>query len=189
MGLFLFDMDGTLIRSFMREQGGSKSPTYDNSMYDSVEVLPGVREKLDALRAEGHSIGIVTNQGGVAFGYQTREQVNRKLYSAMQALGFEPDGHRPETGKFFTAYVCFHHANATVEEYRDPDGCARRKPSGRMIEEAMWDFNVDPSKTVYVGDLPTDKIAAHQAGVGFEWASDFFGFEEISDGKLMEAGA
>src|SRR3954463_8827137 len=81
--LYLFDVDGTLIRSFMRE--GARDH------YDAIEVLPGAREKLDELRAAGNDVALVTNQGGIAFGYQTSEQINRKIYGVLAELGFPPD--------------------------------------------------------------------------------------------------
>ena len=55
--LVLFDLDGTLISSYM------EAP---DRRYDAREVLPGRREKLARLLIEGHRVGIATNQAGVA---------------------------------------------------------------------------------------------------------------------------
>jgi len=51
---------------------------------------------------------------------------------------------------------------------------ARRKPSGAMIREAMARYVYSASETLYVGDRPEDEAAARNAGVGFQWADDFF---------------
>ena len=52
--MYLFDLDGTLIAGYMN--GGD---------YAHVQPLPGRRKKLAELQSAGHTLGIVTNQGGI----------------------------------------------------------------------------------------------------------------------------
>lgn len=177
--LYLFDMDGTLIRTFL-----DKGTVLD---YDDVEILPGRVEKLRALAAEGHSVALVTNQGGMAFGYQTSEQVNRKLNKVCQELEiFGTDGWSTsaytlawtpvDTPGRSTVYASFGHPDATVNRWgghhaAHPDW---RKPGGGMIKHAMAGYGVTPEETVFVGDMESDRKAAEAAGVAYVDAEEFF---------------
>lgn len=216
--LFLFDVDGTLIRSYLREQvcshcnGSTRRVRWDYEReraedefckpcrgtgklvdkvhaYDVVHVLPGVQPKLTELWAHGHQIALVTNQGGVAFGYEKSTQVNRKMHTVCRALGFEPREHE-HLGETFLcrvqpvadgdrggpvhAYIALHHPNAKVPGWKADWAAQWRKPGPGMIVQAMKDYGVNPTDTVFVGDLETDRQAAQAAGVGFAWADDFF---------------
>lgn len=171
--LYLFDVDGTLIRSFLRD-----TPAESAEVYDRVELLPGRAGLLHALAKDGNRFGIVTNQDGVAFGYQTKEQVGVKIARVLKECAFF-------YGQPFSVHICFHHPRATIDEYRDPEGCKRRKPERGMILEAMA-AHYGPSesagglmyraagKTVFVGDMATDAEAAKAAGVTYHDAEAFF---------------
>jgi D-glycero-D-manno-heptose 1,7-bisphosphate phosphatase len=156
MTLYLFDMDGTLIRGFLDE------PRID---YDIVEALPRRREKLADLLAEGHRIAIITNQRGVAFGYQTEDQAHRKIGRVLDDLGLSEG---------VQVYVCYHDTRATDPAYADPELAACGKPSPTLLIEAMRDAGAAPDDTVMIGDRPEDEQAAANAGVRFIHADDFF---------------
>src|SRR5688572_15078053 len=115
--LYLFDLDGTLITSYMDR------PDRDFMQW---AALPGRRECLAELRTDGHQVGIVTNQAGVAFGHISELHVSVKLIAVFSALDLPLS--TPVT-------VCYAHPSATIERYRDPAEVARRKPSGAMIRE------------------------------------------------------
>jgi D-glycero-D-manno-heptose 1,7-bisphosphate phosphatase len=156
--LYMFDIDRTLIRSFLREGG-------DRSIFDLVEVLPGRREKLAALADEGARFALVTNQGGVAFGYQTTRQVFDKLgviVAAFNAFYLRP----------VSVHYCFTHPKATVEAYKVDS--ARRKPGPAMLLEALEAHDVNGLASVFVGDMDTDQQAAEAAGVRYVDAAEFF---------------
>jgi D-glycero-D-manno-heptose 1,7-bisphosphate phosphatase len=157
--LYLFDLDGTLISSYM--------DTPDKNFND-WEVLPGRYERLKDLQERGHTIGIVTNQAGVAFGFSVNEfDAWEKIYRAIIDLGLPLD-HTP-------VYVCFAHKKARDLRYRLPSQVARRKPSGTMIREALADYPEDAALgALYVGDRQEDYDAAKDAGVPFQWAHIFF---------------
>lgn len=179
--LLLFDIDGTLIRSFL--EGGADAEPDD---YDVVEVLPGRRERLDALRAEGHHLALVTNQGGVAFGYQSVEQVVAKMAAVLAACGWAtrhpspslPTGYAmccaPESsddgGR--DAYVSFEHPKATEPGYKSDGGW--RKPGAGMLRQAMHDYGASLVSTIFVGDMDSDRAAARAAGVIYVDAERFF---------------
>ena len=159
-GLYCFDMDGTLISGYLG------NPDKD---YHKWEVLPGRIEKLIAIRDAGGTAAIVTNQGGVAFGYNTQDDFTKKIQSVLGALSVE--------GKCLIRHVsfCFAHPDGNPP-YSDPHDVARRKPSGEMINEAI---NATPLELLgyicMVGDRTEDEGAAKAAGVEFFWEKDFFG--------------
>lgn len=156
--LYLFDLDGTLISGYMDNPDRN---------YDVWEVLPGRREKLTRLISQGDKVAIVTNQGGVAFGFVGEQQAWFKIYEAVRQCGLPPD--------MIRAYACFHDTRGQAP-YNDPKQAARRKPSGAMIREAI-DDHIDAAAlgVLVVGDREEDLLAAKDAGVPFQWAHIFFG--------------
>lgn len=159
MGLYMFDLDGTLIRSFLRE--GDREHDYDD-----VEVLPQRRARLSMLAELGVSFAIVTNQAGIAMGYQTVDQMWRKM--GLVVSEFEGFYGRP-----FSFHVCAHHPKARLEEWRQ-DPCPRRKPAPGMLEEAIMRHRVAVARAVFIGDMDSDRAAAEAAGVDYVDAGDYF---------------
>lgn len=164
MTLYIFDLDDTLIEGYVK-----KHP------YDRVEPLPGRADKLDELIKDDHDIAIVTNQGGVAFGYNTEDQFHSKMYTALFKLGL------PVSTQYA---VCFSDLRSKDERYNKTEDCARRKPSGAMIHEVMRYFGMLPqvpgsgaldNLVLYIGDRPEDQQAAINADVPFMWSWEFFG--------------
>ncbi len=106
--------------------------------------MPGAREALDRLRAEGVPLGVVSNQSGIARGLLTREQVfavNERVEDLLGPLGpwvFCPHG---------------------------PDeGCPCRKPAPGLVREAAKRLGVDAARCVVIGDIGSDVEAARAAG-------------------------
>lgn len=163
--LYLFDLDGTLISGYM--------DTPDRN-YDTWEVLPKRRAMMNRLTMRGDTICIVTNQGGVAFGFVTPEQVDAKIDAAMLRLGlvsprWDGDPRPPQV------YVCYDDVRGKAP-YNNPERAKRRKPSGAMLREAVADhWQAAALGVLYVGDREEDRQAAQDAGVPFQWAHIFFG--------------
>jgi D-glycero-D-manno-heptose 1,7-bisphosphate phosphatase len=173
--LYLFDLDGTLISSYM-----------DNAdrHYHTWQRLPRRFDTIRTLRAHGHSLGIVTNQGGVAFGLVSEADVKAKLcqVAAQFNVGFIElhDGSNGDDGEVIDAapwpcggeiavYVCYGDRRSTDARYQDD---SRRKPCAAMLTEASRRW--DAADVLFVGDRPEDEQAARAAGVAFRWAEDFF---------------
>jgi D-glycero-D-manno-heptose 1,7-bisphosphate phosphatase len=154
--LFLFDLDGTLISSYMEEQ---------DKDFNTWRVLWGRKEYLQHILSKGHKIGIVTNQGAVAFGYVSKEQAEAKIKAVLVALDLPTDT---------PIYVCYADARSKDTRYSDPAQCARRKPSGAMIKEAMVDAGIEANDVIYVGDMESDMQAAADVGVRYVDADEFF---------------
>jgi D-glycero-D-manno-heptose 1,7-bisphosphate phosphatase len=155
--IFLFDLDGTLISSYMDAPGRA---------YQRWHVLPGRVERLAALRAAGHTVGIVTNQAGVAFGFIREADFDAKIAQVLAKLGLPPDT---------PVAVSYGHPRSRNARYRDPALLARRKPSGAMIRELIASHpQAAADGVLFVGDSDDDRGAAADAGVPFQWAEDFF---------------
>lgn len=153
--LYLFDLDGTLITSYMDNPDKS---------YHVWEPLPGRAARLGALRGAGHRVGVVTNQAGVAFGYVSeRDWTQRKLPAVCSEFGLLPQE---------VAY-CLSHPKGKFPWNKHSE-CARRKPSPLMIEELMVAMDADRDDTLFVGDMESDRQAASAAGVEYYDAADFF---------------
>ncbi|MQA34045.1 HAD-IIIA family hydrolase [Modestobacter roseus] len=131
--LVLFDRDGTLVHDVPY-----------NGDPALVRPVDGAREALDALRARGVRIGLVTNQSGVGRGLITRAQADAVNARVAELLG-----------PFDTVQVCPH---------APEDGCDCRKPAPGMVKAACAELDVAPARCVLIGDIAADVQAAAAAG-------------------------
>jgi D-glycero-D-manno-heptose 1,7-bisphosphate phosphatase len=105
--------------------------------------VPDAQTLLQALRAEGFKLLVVTNQPDVARGASTRqavEGINRRL---------------AETVPFDDILVCYH---------TDGDNCSCRKPKPGLLFEAARRHQVNLSASYMVGDRWRDVEAGQSAG-------------------------
>ncbi len=153
--LYLFDLDGTLITSYMENP---------NREYHAWQPLRGRGLKIRELRRAGHTVGVISNQAGVAFDLISEADWEQKIHEVCARLEIDWEA----------VYVCFADARSRNPRYNDPAEVRRRKPSGQMIREAMARWAYDPDQTLFVGDRPEDEAAARDAGVRFQWADAFF---------------
>ncbi len=110
----------------------------------------GVVEGLKLLQEKGFLLIVVTNQGGVAKGIYTKEEV-QKVHQKMCKL-LEQEG-----VDLTDIYCCPHHE--TVAE------CKCRKPKVGMLEKAIWEYDLDASKCWLIGDSERDVMAGENAGI------------------------
>jgi D-glycero-D-manno-heptose 1,7-bisphosphate phosphatase len=174
--LYLFDLDGTLISSYMDNPDRN---------FHTWHPLPGREHTIARLRHLGHDVALVSNQAGVAFGLTTEQDVIKKFGRVAMVFGFASiwihDGGEPMHAGWdapaLDCFVCYNDARSKNMQYQD---ARRRKPSGSMIREAMAvvglsdDDTDDRGKVIYVGDRAEDEAAARDAGVRFVWAEEFF---------------
>ena len=136
--------------------------------YD-VELFGGVEEVLWKWRNDGYHIIGASNQGGVAYGIK-RAVDHARINKAMLDL-FE---HNP----FHMIKLCFHHPKGRIEPYCHHS--LLRKPDYGMlvvceVEALTSGIILDWDRSLFVGDRPEDQQCATNAGIGFQWAWDFFG--------------
>lgn len=128
-------------------------------------LRPHVLDTLRAYRDSGYAVVGATNQGGVAFGTLTEDDVREINQYLADVLA-------PHT--FDLVLYCPYHRHGRVEEYRAAATC--RKPLPGMAYEARDRLNLDLARSIMVGDLDTDRQFAENAGIGqFFWERDFFG--------------
>jgi D-glycero-D-manno-heptose 1,7-bisphosphate phosphatase len=133
--LFL-DRDGVI--NF--ESGAQTDP-------NKLIIIDGIKEIITHYKQNGYLIIVVTNQGCIASGQATREQVDNVHTHMNKLLDNQID-------KF---YLCPH------PFYNNFCNCHKPKPA--MILEAIKEFNIDPKSSIIMGDLPTDILAGKNAGV------------------------
>ncbi len=112
---------------------------------------PGAKEALQRLHHAGIRTLVITNQAGIARGMMSEEDVAR----IHEALGNEA---AEAGGSIQKIYHCPHHWD---------DGCECRKPKPGLFFQAHRDFNLNLSKTYYLGDDECDRQAAEAAGCRF----------------------
>jgi D-glycero-D-manno-heptose 1,7-bisphosphate phosphatase len=118
---------------------------------DDFHFLPGVVAALRRLAGAGFLPVIVTNQSGIA----------RGLYdeAGFRALmGWVADRVRAAGGTLDDVRYCPHHPSITGP-------CACRKPGPGMLLDLIARWELDPARTVFVGDSESDMQAAAAAGV------------------------
>jgi histidinol-phosphate phosphatase family protein len=129
----LVDRDGTLVHDVPY-----------NSDPAQVDPIPGVRQALDRLRDRGLTIGVVTNQSGIArgrFDLEGLAAVNARVDELL--------------GPFDAWCVCPHD---------EASGCACRKPRAGLIEQAAAELGVPTTSCIVIGDTGADVEAAERAG-------------------------
>ena len=143
-GAVFLDRDGVI----------SKQTAFVNHPEDLV-LIDGAAEAIARLNHTGLPVVVITNQGGIAMGYLTEDElaaIHQRLKELLAEGGAHVDG----------IYYCPHHTQATVPAYSVD--CSCRKPSTGMLEQARDDLGIDLRKSVLVGDATTDVLAGIRAG-------------------------
>jgi D-glycero-D-manno-heptose 1,7-bisphosphate phosphatase len=118
---------------------------------EDFKVLEHNFNALKQLQDRGYLLIVITNQGGLAKGWYTVDELNKmhdqlkKEYAAQGVLISE-------------IYYCNHHP-----EYNGK--CLCRKPGSLMLEKAVARFGIDASKSYFIGDRERDVLAGEAAGV------------------------
>lgn len=132
---------------------------------ENFKWIDGAREAIKFCNERGILSIVVTNQGGIARGLYTSEDVNA-LHDFMQKnlaeVGAHIDGF----------YFCPHHPDFSGE-------CSCRKPKPGMILQACKDFKINPANSILFGDSKRDIEAAEAANLQ---AGIFF-----TEGNLLDA--
>jgi len=117
-----------------------------------VQLLPGVREGLAALRAAGYRLVLISNQSGVARG-RFAEADLPALWAHLESV----------TGQRFDGiYYCPHHpAGSELPYARD---CDCRKPAPGLLLRAAHELSLDLARSWFVGDILNDVEAGRRAG-------------------------
>jgi D-glycero-D-manno-heptose 1,7-bisphosphate phosphatase len=132
------DRDGVIGRPILR----ARKPHAPQSLAQ-LELLPGVHAALDALRARGFRLVVVTNQPDVARGTTPRVVVDAMNEWLQSVLPLD------------AIFTCYHD---------DEDRCACRKPLPGLITRAAAQLGIHRAASYLVGDRWRDIAAGRRAG-------------------------
>ncbi|MEO6883174.1 MAG: HAD family hydrolase [Bacteroidia bacterium] len=117
---------------------------------EEFEILPEVLETLLFWQEKKYIFVVITNQGGINKGIYGHEDVE-KLHDFLKNKLAEKNIFIHEI------YYCPHHPDQT--------NCICRKPDSLLVEKGLARFNIDASKSFFIGDKLRDVQAAEKAGV------------------------
>jgi D-sedoheptulose 7-phosphate isomerase len=132
------DRDGVINKAFVRDGKPFPPPSQQE-----LEVLPGVPEALQELKAHGYVLLVVTNQPDVGRGRLSRQMLEEMHQTLLAQLPLDD------------ILVCCH---------TDQDKCDCRKPMPGMLLEAARRHNIDIANSFMVGDRWRDIEAGYNAG-------------------------
>ena len=138
------DRDGTLIE----ERG------YLDRL-DLLSLFPFAADALRLLNRAGFATVVITNQSAIGRGIIDEAF----LGTVHAALDSELAKGRARIDRY---YFCPHHPDAEIAAYRQV--CACRKPSPGLIEQACSEMDIDPARSVMVGDRWLDVRCGRAAG-------------------------
>ncbi|GGH19450.1 D-glycero-alpha-D-manno-heptose-1,7-bisphosphate 7-phosphatase [Mucilaginibacter phyllosphaerae] len=134
------DRDGVL----NREMGDYVCKLEDFHVLDNFDALKELQNR-------GYLLLVATNQGGLAKGWYNETELN-KMHAHLKQVYQE---HGVEITDFF---YCPHHPNFSGD-------CDCRKPKPGLLLQGIEKYNVDPSKSYFIGDRERDVEAGTAAGV------------------------
>jgi D-glycero-D-manno-heptose 1,7-bisphosphate phosphatase len=117
---------------------------------EDFEVLDNF-DALKTLQDKGYLLIVATNQGGLAKGWYTEEDLGKMhghLRERYQQHGVE----------FTDMFYCPHHPDFTGD-------CDCRKPKPGLLLQGIEKYNIDPARSYFIGDRERDMEAAAAAGV------------------------
>jgi D-glycero-D-manno-heptose 1,7-bisphosphate phosphatase len=110
--------------------------------------LPGIRTALKQMASLGLPMIVISNQAAVGKGLldpATLQEITVKMHQALLEDGTP----------LAAAYYCTHKAD---------ENCLCRKPKPGLLQTAADDFNIDQSRSIFIGDSDTDVQAARAVG-------------------------
>lgn len=124
---------------------------------EDTQFVPGIFELVRAANERQWPVVVVTNQAGIGRGFYTEEIFHG--YMQWMRARFVEHGARLDH-----IYFCPHHPTHGLGPYALACDC--RKPAPGMLLRAIAEHDIEPGRSVMVGDSPKDAVAAQAAGVG-----------------------
>ena len=117
---------------------------------EDFKWIDGAVEAIKLLKKNNFLVIVITNQSGISRGYYTSKDVTN-LHEWMNKI-LKKEG--IQINDFFFS-----------EDLPNNNPESRRKPSPKMINEAVEKYNLDKTRCFMVGDKKTDLIAAKNASI------------------------
>lgn len=128
---------------------------------EDLRFIDGMPQFIRKWNDWGYKVIVVTNQAGIARGYYTEAEM-RSLHRYMNDQLAEYGAH------IDAFYFCPHHPDFTGQ-------CQCRKPRPGMIEDAIREFDLDPTQCILFGDKPWDVEAGERCRISSYLTSDTWG--------------
>ena len=152
---FFFDRDNTLIHD--------SGYIFKN---EHLKFLTGTIKAIKFLKKNNFLVVVITNQSGIARKYfkltdvkKFHQYINKKLSS-----------YNCKIDDFF---ICGCHPKFSKNK------CTCRKPSPKMINNAIKKWKLKKTEVIMIGDKKTDKIASKKAGVKFFYKSKINLYKQV----------
>jgi D-glycero-D-manno-heptose 1,7-bisphosphate phosphatase len=138
------DRDGTLVlaRHYPRKP-------------EDLVLYAGVAGQLRAVQAAGYDLILITNQGGLAYGFfqvADLDAMHDYLRRELEQQGVHLTG----------IYYCPHHPRGRLRDLTIECDC--RKPKPGMLQRAAVEHGIDLSRSWFIGDILDDVEAGNRAG-------------------------
>jgi D-glycero-D-manno-heptose 1,7-bisphosphate phosphatase len=118
---------------------------------EDFHILEHNFQTLKELQERGFLLIVITNQGGIAKGWYSEATLG-KMHSKLA------ETYKKQSVIFTEMYYCRHNPLYN-------GNCLCRKPGSIMLEKAIARFNIDKTKSYFIGDRERDVIAGQAAGV------------------------
>jgi len=131
------------------DRDGVLNKDYVDYVYslEKLEILPGTKEAISALKRAGYLVIVITNQSGIAKGIYKREDM-QVVHDEMQRY------YENQIDAFY--YAPWH---PSVSE------SLTRKPDSLMFEKAIAKYGINPELSWMVGDKERDLIPAKRLSI------------------------
>ena len=150
------------------------------SEINDIRIFDGVVSSLKAFRESGFLNIIITNQSGIARGYFTETDLNDLHDEFKRLLNF--NGLELIDDNYFSPF----HIEGKIQEYTKESHT--RKPGIGMIMEAAYKYNIDLSKSYFIGDSLVDMQCAQNAGLKKILVKTGYGISTIEECNEMNLG-
>ncbi|MCB9837645.1 MAG: HAD-IIIA family hydrolase [Phycisphaera sp.] len=155
------DRDETLIANASLGPPAHPHPAWkpgDLSDPERVVLLDGALEACRVMRGAGYALVVVSNQGCVARGSATIDDVE-----AVNARVGELLVDNAGSALIERFYYCPYHPEGNVPEFAREDEL--RKPAPGMILKAVRELDLDLERSWLIGDMPRDCESGVNAGI------------------------
>lgn len=124
---------------------------------ENFEFIDGIFDFCLEAGKKGYLIFIITNQSGIGRGYFTEKEflnLSDWMKNCFVDRGI----------KIAKVYYCPYHKDAKIKKFKKENSFFR-KPNPGMIYQAIKEYDINPEKSILIGDKITDVICGINAGI------------------------
>ena len=135
---------------------------------DEMIVYDYSRECVQILHNLGYLVIVITNQSGVARGFFSEDELKMMNMRLINDTAVD------------AVYYCPHHPDGKIKKYRKSCDC--RKPNIGLIEIACKEYDIDLTRSYFIGDRECDIKTGWNAGIKTILVRTGYGSEEEKKG-------